>query len=173
MDTLMLATHVLLAAVLVGPQLLLFYAVVPSTWLIEDESLRRNVTRVVTSRFATLTMISLSGLLLSGLYLYSSDVFVPPDIRSNMMAYRFGPVFTLKMISVVVLVALIGVHAAVYGRRVREASEALERGDGSQGALEAARRSSLIFSVFLMLVSIAILFMGVALGNHAYSHEPI
>lgn len=173
MDTMMLAIHVLMAAVLVGPQVLLFYAVVPSTWLIEDEALRRSVTRVVTSRFATLTVISLGGLLLSGLYLYTSDVFVPPDVRANMMSYRFGPVFTLKMISIVVLIALIGVHGAVYGRRVREASEALQGGDGSQGALESARRSSLMFSVLLMLVSIAILVMGVTLGNHAYSHEPI
>ena len=173
MDTMMLAIHVLLAAVLVGPQVLLFYAVVPSTWLIEDEPLRRAVTRVVTSRFATLTVISLSGLLLSGLYLYSSDVFVPPDVRANMMSYRFGPVFTLKMISILTLVVLIGVHGAVYGRRVREASEALERGEGNQGALEAARRSSLLFSALLLVLSIAILVMGVTLGNHAYSHEPI
>jgi hypothetical protein len=152
---------------------LLFYAVIPGTWLIEDEALRRSVTRVVTSRYATLTVISLGGLLLSGLYLYSSDVFVPPDVRTNMMSYRFGPVFTLKMIAVVLLVVLIGVHAMVFGRRVREASEALERGEGTQGALEAARRSSLMFSVLLLLLSIAVLFMGVTLGNHAYSHEPI
>src|SRR5262245_52751648 len=123
MDTLMLAIHVLGAAVLVGPQLLLFYAVVPSTWLIEDEALRRSVTRVVTSRFATMTFVSLGALLLSGLYLYSSDVSVPPDVRANMMAYNFGPIFTLKMISIVLLVVLIAVHGAVYGRRVREASE--------------------------------------------------
>ena len=173
MDTIMLAIHTLAAAVFVGPQVLLFYAVVPSTWLIEDEALRRSVLRVVTSRFATLTGIALFGLLGTGLYLYTSDVFVPPDVRTNMMAYRFGPVFTLKMISVVLMVVLIAVHAMVYGRRVREASEALERGEGTQGALESARRSSLMFSALLLLVSVAVLFMGVTLGNHAYSHEPI
>ncbi len=173
MDTIMLGIHVLAAAVLVGPQVLLFYAVVPSTWLIEDESLRRSVLRVVTSRFATLTVVSLLLLLLTGLYLYTSDVFVPPDIRANMMSYRFGPVFTLKMIAIVVLVGLIGVHGMVFGRRVREASEALERGEGTQGALESARRSSLMFSAVLLLVSLAVLFMGVTLGNHAYSHEPM
>lgn len=173
MDTIMLATHTLLAAIFVGPQVLLFYAVVPSTWLIEDEALRRSVLRVVTSRYATLTVIALFGLLGTGLYLYTSDVFVPPDVRADMMAYRFGPVFTLKMISIVVLVGLITVHGAVFGRRVREASEALERGEGTQGALETARRSSLMFSAVLLLVSIAVFFMGVTLGNHAYSHEPI
>ena len=173
MDTTMLAIHVLLAAVLVGPQVLLFYAVIPGTWLIEDEALRRAVTRVVTSRYATLTVVSLVGLLVTGLYLYTSDVFVPPDVRTNMMAFRFGAVFTLKMISIVLLVVLIGVHGMVFGRRVRETSEAVERGEATQGALEAARRSSLLFSALLLLLSIAILFMGVTLGNHAYSHEPI
>lgn len=173
MDTIMLAIHALLAAVFVGPQVLLFYAVVPSTWLIEDEALRRSVLRVVTSRFATLTVFALLGLLGTGLYLYTSDMFVPPDVRANMMGYRFGPVFTLKMISIVLLVGLIAVHGAVFGRRVREASEALERGEGTPGALETARRSSLMFSAVLLLVSIAVLFMGVTLGNHAYSHEPI
>ncbi len=84
MNTVMLGIHVLLAAVLVGPQVLLFYAVVPSTWLIEDEPLRRAVTRVVTQRFGVLTAVSLVGLLLTGLALYTSDVFVPPDIRTDM-----------------------------------------------------------------------------------------
>lgn len=171
MNTVVLGIHALLAAVLVGPQVLLFYAVVPSTWLIEDEALRRAVTRVVTQRYATLTVVALAGLLLTGLSLFTTDVFVPPDVRADMMAYRFGPVFTLKMIAVVLLVALIAVHGMVFGRRVREMSEAVERGEAEPGALEAARRSSLLFSALLLAVSIAILFMGVTLGNHAYSHE--
>ena len=68
MDTIALGLHVLFAAIIVGPQILLFLAVVPSTWLIDDEGLRRNVTRVVTQRFAMLSALALVGLVLTGVY---------------------------------------------------------------------------------------------------------
>ena len=172
MDTLSLCFHALFAAVLVGPQLLLFYAVVPSTWLIEDEGLRRSVTAVVTRRFGMLSGISLVGLLVTGLYQFFSDDIVPPGVRIHMMDYRWGLVFATKMALLVILVALIAVHGFVFGRRIRTASEAVERGEMEPGALEAARRASLLFSTLIMLVSIALLFLGVTLGYAVYSEVP-
>ena len=77
MDTISLGLHVFFASILVGPQVLLFLAVVPATWLIEDEGLRRSVTRVVTRRFGVLSGISLVGLLATGLYQFYSDGIVP------------------------------------------------------------------------------------------------
>jgi uncharacterized membrane protein len=163
---------VLLAAILVGPQFLLFYAVIPSTWLIEDEGVRRSVTQVVTRRFGMLSGISLLGLILTGLYQFGSDGIVPPGIRENMMDYRWGIIFTTKMTLLLVLIVLLAVHGIVFGRRIRAASEAVERGEGDPGALESARRASLLFSTLILLVSVAIMCLGVALGFTAYSEVP-
>ncbi len=171
MDTLSLSIHVLLAATLVGPQLLLFYAVVPSTWLIEDEGLRRAVTRVVTRRFAILSGISLVGLLITGLYQFYSDGIVPEGVREDMMDYRWGLIFSTKMTLFVLLIALTAVHGVVYGRRIQAASEAVERGELDAGVLERARRNSLLFSTVILLVSMVLLVLGVTLGNAAYSEQ--
>ena len=171
MDTLVLSLHVLLAAILVGPQFLLFFAVIPSTWLIEDEGLRRSVTRVVTQRFGFLSGVSLAGLVLTGMYQLNSSL-IDPDVRENMMDFRFGTIFVTKMTMLLVLIALIGIHGAVFGRRIRAASEAVERGEADPGALEAARRASMLFSMLILLTSVAMIFLGVALGNHMFSFEP-
>jgi uncharacterized membrane protein len=172
MDTLSLCLHVFFATVLVGPQLLLAYAVVPSTWLIEDERLRRSVTQVVTRRYAMLSGISLLGLLVTGLYQFYSDDIVPQGIQDEMMDYRWGLIFVTKMTLVVILVALIAVHGFVFGRRIRATSEAVERGEADAGALENARRASFLFSTLILLVSVALLFLGVTLGYTGYSEVP-
>jgi uncharacterized membrane protein len=172
MDTLSLCLHVFFAAVLVGPQLLLFYAVIPSTWLIEDEGLRRSVTQVVTRRFAMLSGISLVGLIVTGLYQFYSDNIVPPGVREEMMDYRWGLIFSTKMTLLIVLIALTAVHGIVFGRRIRAASEAVERGEVEPGQLESARRGSMLFSSLILLVSVALLFLGVTLGYAGYSEVP-
>ncbi len=172
MDTLSLCLHVFFAAVLVGPQLLLFYAVIPSTWLIEDEGLRRSVTQVVTRRFAMLSGISLLGLIVTGLYQFYSDNIVPPGVREEMMDYRWGLIFSTKMTLLIVLIALTAVHGIVFGRRIRAASEAVERGEVEPGQLESARRGSMLFSSLILLVSVALLFLGVTLGYAGYSEVP-
>jgi uncharacterized membrane protein len=172
LDTLSLCIHVLLAAVFVGPQFLLFYAVVPSTWLIEDEALRRSVTQVVTRRFGMLSGISLVGLIITGLYQFYSDGIVPPDIRDHMMDYRWGLIFSTKMTLLVILIALLAVHGLVFGRRIRAASEAVERGEGEVADLERARQASLLFSTLILLASAGLICLGVALGFTAYSEVP-
>lgn len=171
MNSIVLALHVLFASMLVGPQILLFLAVVPATWLIPDERLRREVTRVVTQRFAWLASIAIGGLVLTGLYQLSAVVC--PDVRDHMMDYRFGAVFGVKMLAFLALLVAIGLHGAIYGRNIRLMSEAVERGEVEPGRLEQARRNSLMFSLFILALSIAVLFMGATLGNHDYSCQPI
>ena len=72
-----------------------------------------------------------------------------------------------------VLIALIAVHGIVFGRRIARISDAVEAREMDAGELEQARRNSFLFSALMVLVSILVLFMGAALGDHAYSHEPI
>ena len=172
MDSISLGLHVLFVAMLVGGQALLFFAVVPSTWLIDDERLRRAVTQVVTRRFAMLAGVSLLGLLVTGLYQFYSDDIVPPGVQDNMMDFRWGVVFSTKMTLFVVLVVLIAVHGAYFGRRIREASEAVEAGTAPAADLERIRVRSLLFSVLMMVVSIALVFLGATLGNPAYTDVP-
>ena len=72
-----------------------------------------------------------------------------------------------------VLVAMIAVHGVVFGRRIARISDAVEAGEMDAGELEQARRNSFLFSAFMVLVAVVLLFMGAALGDHAYSHEPL
>ena len=171
MNSIVLSLHVLFASMLVGPQILLFLAVVPATWLIPDERLRRDVTRVVTQRFGIMASFAIGGLVLTGLYQLNSVVCV--DVRDAMMDYRFGAVFAAKMATFLALLVAIGLHGMIYGRRIRLLSEAVERGEAEAGQLEQARRNSLMFSMVILLLSIAVLFMGATLGNHDYSCMPI
>ena len=173
MEHLLPGFHVLFAALLVGGQVLLAFAVIPSTWLIDDEGLRRRVTLVVAHRFTWIVGISLVGLIVTGLAQFYTDIFVPPDIRENMMEFHFGRVFMVKMLFVTILVIMIAVHGAVFGQRIARISDAVQAGEMDHGDLEQARRTSLVFSSIMVLVSIVLIFLGASLGNHAYSHNPL
>lgn len=173
MEHLLPGFHVLFAALLVGGQVLLFFAVIPSTWLIEDEGLRRRVTLVVAHRFTWIVGISLVGLIVTGLAQFYTDIFVPPDIRENMTDFHFGRVFMVKMLFVTILIIMIAVHGAVFGQRIGRISDAVQAGEMDRGELEQARRTSLVFSMLMVLVSIVLIFLGASLGNHAYSHDPL
>ena len=173
MEHLLPGFHVLFAALLVGGQVLLVFAVIPSTWLIEDEGLRRRVTLVVAHRFTWIVGISLVGLVVTGLAQFYTDIFVPPDIRENLTEYHFGRVFMVKMLFVTILIIMIAVHGAVFGQRIGRISDAVEAGELDPGDLEQARRTSLIFSTLMVIVSIVLIFLGASLGNHAYAHNPL
>ena len=173
MEHLLPGFHVLFAALLVGGQVLLAFAVIPSTWLIEDEGLRRRVTLVVAHRFTWIVGISLVGLVVTGLAQFYTDIFVPPDIRENLTEYHFGRVFMVKMLFVTILIIMIAVHGAVFGQRIARISDAVQAGEMDAGDLEQARRTSLVFSTIMVLVSIVLIFLGATLGNHAYAHNPL
>ena len=170
MHTLSLILHTLAAAVLVGPQLLMFYAVVPATWLIErDERLRRDVLRVVTQRFARIAVGAFVVLVATGLYLYFA---IPAEIRAESGAINLGWLFSVKMVFVVALVGLTYWHVARYAGRIAALSVAVIAGHGDAGELESARLRSFSFSIVIMLVSVATLVLGVALGDHEFAWSP-
>lgn len=162
MDNISLILHVSAAALFIGPQVILFFAVVPATWLIEDEQLRRNVTLVVTQRFAKLTGFALILLLATGLYQFYS--VVPSVVSDDMMSYRFGALFMTKMILFTIVIALVALHVVV-GKRVGQLTEAVIAGKGDTFELDNARRRSFMLSAVLMLVSFLILAFGVMLGR--------
>ena len=170
MHLISLIIHVTAAAAFVGPQLLMFYAVTPASWLIEDEKLKRQVVSVIARRFGALAGISLVTLLVTGLYQFYA--IVPQAIQDDMMSYRFGYVFMTKMTMFTVVIILVMVHAMVFARRIRRISEAVEAGQATVAELDSARRASFLFSFLLLLVSLAVLWLGVTLGDPSYSYLP-
>lgn len=171
MNELSLVIHVSLAAILVGPQLLMFLAVTPASWLIGDHELRTLVVRVIARRFATLSVIALVGLLVTGLYQFYN--VTPDSVTDDMTAYRFGIIFMIKMTLFVLLIAMIAFHGAVLARRMAHVTEEVKAGRLEVGALEQARRNSMLFSGLMVLVSFAILALGVLLGNMQYSYVAV
>lgn len=170
MELISLIIHVTAAAAFVGPQLLMFYAVTPASWLIEDEKLKRQVVSVIARRFGALAGISLVTLLITGLYQFYT--IVPEAIQEEMMDYRFGYVFITKMTLFTVVLVMVLLHAMIFARRIRRISEAIDAGQATTADLDAARRASFAFSALLMLVSLATLWLGVTLGDPSYSYLP-
>ena len=115
MENLVLFLHVAAAAIFVGPQLLLFFAVMPATWLIDDERLRRDVTLVISRRFGKIAAFALLILLLTGLYQF---YFIVPDtVSSDMATYNFGRIFMLKMTLFIVVLGLVVLHI-ILGKKI-------------------------------------------------------
>jgi uncharacterized membrane protein len=172
MSEVSLIIHVLAATILVGPQILMFFAVAPSSWAIEDDDLRTFVVRVIARRFATLTLIALIALVATGLFQFYQDDVVPPDIRENMADYRFGLIFMVKMTLLVVLIGMIGFHAAVLASRMAAVTEGVKSGALERWELDGARRNSMLFSGLMILVSISILALGTLLAFAPYADVP-
>lgn len=169
MNELSLVLHVFFVTVLVGPQVLLFLAVTPATWAIEDHDLRTLVVRVIARRYALLTLIALAALLVTGLYqLYN---VTPVPIREEMMDYRYGTIFVLKMTVFLILIGLIAVHGMVFARRTARVAEAVQAGELERWELERARRNSMVFSGSMLLVTLVLLALGVLLGNPEYARQ--
>lgn len=169
MQTTSLIIHVIAAAVLFGPQVLMFYAVTPATWMLNNEEVRRSVVKVVAGRFGRLTVVALVLLLVTGLYQYFS--IVPEHIRDDPQGYRFGTLFAAKMGGFTTIVVLIALHVFMFARKIARLSDAVIAGDGGQrGALETARTQSFMFSLILLLVTLATLALGVALGDESFSY---
>lgn len=176
MDNISLIIHGLAAAVLLGGMVLLFLAVTPATWLIDDAALRRAVTRIVARRFAMLTGIALLLLFVTGIYQFFSEGITAPDVRDDIAGYRFGPIFMAKMFLVPLLVVLIGVHGMWFGPRIGRATDEVIASDNDADAvfrLENLRRGSLIFSFVMLIITISIFALGITLGNHNYSETLI
>lgn len=168
-----LVVHVLLAAILVGPQILMFYAVAPASWLIDDHALRTSVVRVIARRFANLSVVALVGLLITGLYQFYTPSIVPPTIQDEMNDYRWGLIFQLKMTLFLVLIGMVAFHAAVLARRIARVTAAVESGTAQMWELERARRNSLLFSGLMILVSVGILALGVLLAYPPFADQSL
>jgi uncharacterized membrane protein len=169
-NTLSLVIHVTAAVLLVGPQVLLWFAVIPSTWLIDDERLRRNVTRVVTARFGMMSGLALIALLVTGIYQYTQ---VPADVRTHMNNFWWGPLFQLKIGLLVLFLGLLAFHVFFVAPVIARLSDKVIADGGTEDdvyQLDSQRRLSFLVSLGTMLVSLALVVAGVMLGDHGFSY---
>lgn len=179
MQTFSLILHVTAAALLVGPQLLMFFAVVPATWLIEDdERLKRALLRVIAGRFGMLATFAIVVLVITGVYQYAT--IVPKGVRDSSTS-RFGLIFSIKMMMFFLVMVMIGVHTRLYGRRIARLSDEVialesdpssarrEEGRARAVQLERARTQSFTFSALILVASLITLWLGVALGDESFS----
>ncbi len=168
MHTISLALHVTAAAVLVGPQVLMFFAVVPATWIIEDdERLKRALLGVVARRFGMMSVIAIATLAVTGIYQYVQ--VVGEHAGEPLNDYRFGTLFMTKMALFALLLVLILVHTYRFSRRIMRLSDAVIAGEGDAGALERARLQSFSFSVATLVTSVVLLWLGVAMADDSFA----
>ena len=164
METISLILHVSAAAVLFGPQVLMFFALTPATWFIDDEELKGNVVSTVARRFGIMSAASILVLMATGVY--QMQVFAP----SNLVESRWGSILVVKMIAFVVLMILLMIHTMYFSKKIRILSDEVINGDEDKvGDLDYLRRQSWLFSFLMLLVTTATLWLGIALGNHQFS----
>lgn len=164
METISLILHVSAAALLFGPQVLMFFALTPATWFIDDEQLKRNVVSTVAGRFGIMSAASILVLMATGVY--QMQAFAP----SNLVETRWGSILVVKMIAFVILMILLMIHTMYFSKKIQILSEEVINGDEDKvGDLDYLRRQSWLFSFLMLLVTTATLWLGVALGNHQFS----
>lgn len=164
METISLILHVSAAALLFGPQVLMFFALTPATWFIDDEELKGNVVSTVARRFGIMSAASILVLMATGIY--QMQVFAP----SNLVETRWGSILVVKMIVFVVLMILLMIHTMYFSKKIRILSDEVINGDEDKvGDLDYLRRQSWLFSFLMLLVTTATLWLGIALGNHQFS----
>lgn len=160
--------HIVAVAIWIGPQFFMFLVTVPALRLIEDADVRLRVMRLITQRFGWLAWGALLVIILSGTSnLFQVQADTPLDLSSTDL--RYFHVFTTKMALAGVMVLLTAVHTFVIGPRQLRLQEEM-RGDSADAA--SLRRVSIIVSSLVLLVSIAVVYAGALLANHAYSFQP-
>jgi uncharacterized membrane protein len=157
--------HILGVAIWVGPQFFLFIAAVPAARTIEDERARARLMRVMTTRFGWMAWAALALIVTTGI----SNYFQVNDDFGGIIddpQYRWLDIFSLKMVLVVFMVLLTAVHSFIVGPRLLALSEQENPDREEQARL---RRSSMMISGLILLLSVGAIFLGALLAQHDYS----
>lgn len=171
---LMVWVHILGVALWVGPQFFLAFAWVPASRGIADLSTRVAAMRVITRRFGYIGGVGLGLILVAGTYLIATwrDYWGVGD-EVGFLDLRYGWVFTVKMLLLAVMLVLVGFHMFVIGpRQIAILEEQAKRGAPDQERereLARLRRLSMMLSAITLLVTLAIMMLGVTLSVGEYS----
>ena len=163
--------HVLGIALFVGPQFFLAFAWVPASRQIQDLPTRVAAMRTITTRFGWIGGIGLFLILIGGTYLIMTwrDYHNVPE-GVAFFDYIYGVVFVVKMIILVVMIVIVGLHMFVVGPSQVDAMEEKARGeDVPDIRLRRIRITSMALSITGLILTLVIMGMGVSLGAAEYS----
>ncbi|MBE0609208.1 MAG: hypothetical protein IH609_07505, partial [Dehalococcoidia bacterium] len=163
--------HILGITLWVGPQFFLAAAWVPASRQITDMPTRLAAMRTITRRFGYLGGGGLVLTMIAGLYLVTSwrDFYaVPGDVGFTEL--RYGVVFIIKMMVLAVMLAVSALHMFVLGPRQLDRLEAQARGENvTEEELRSVRKQSMFLSISGLVLTLAIMVMGVTLNTASWS----
>ncbi len=167
--------HVVGVALWVGPQVFLAVAWGPASRQIEDLPTRVAAMRTMTRRFGYLGGSGLALILIAGTYLVFTwrDYYaIPGDVEFTSL--RFGAWFIVKMNVLILMLLVVGLHIAWAGPKQLRLYEAKARGEAvDEAALRRARAVSMTLSLLGLVLSLAIMVMGVMIGTPGWSLQDL
>ena len=163
--------HVLGIALFVGPQFFLAFAWVPASRQIEDMQTRVAAMRTITTRFGWIGGFGLLLILIGGTYLIMTWRDYHNIVEGTaFFDLRYGVVFVIKMVILVVMIVLVGLHMFVVGPSQVDAMEERARGeDVPDVRMRQIRITSLVLSITGLILALVIMGFGVSLGATEYS----
>ncbi len=163
--------HVLGIALFVGPQFFLAFAWAPASRAIEDLPTRVAAMRTITTRFGWIGGAGLLLILIGGSYLIATwRDYHGVGGEVAFFDLRYGVVFVVKMVILVVMIVLVGLHMFVVGPSQVDAMEERARGANvPEIRMRRLRITSMALSVTGLILALVIMGMGVSLGAAEYS----
>jgi uncharacterized membrane protein len=165
--------HVLGIALFVGPQFFLAFAWVPASRQIADLKTRATTMRTMTRRFGYIGGIGLLLIIIAGTYLIMTwrDFYSYPD-DASFTDIRYGVIFIIKMSVLIVMLILVGLHMFWAGPKQLALMEAQARGEAVADAeVRRMRKISMALSISGLVLTLAIMVMGVSLSTTEYSFQ--
>lgn len=165
--------HILGIALFVGPQFFLAFAWVPASRQIADPATRVTAMRTITRRFGWIGGIGLLLIIGAGIYLISTwrDFYSQPaDL--GFTDIRYGVVFIIKMNILLLMLVVVGLHTFLVGPRLVNKLDAQARGENVTDAdIRSSRMQSMILSILGLLLTLAIMVLGVMLSTQSFSFK--
>lgn len=167
--------HLLGVALWVGPQVFLAVAWVPASRQIADLPTRVAAMKTMTRRFGYLGGVGIGLIVVAGSYLIATwrDFYAIPE-DASFLSLRFGLWFTVKMVVLVVMLAVVGLHMGWAGPKQLRLYEAMARGEPvDEAALRRVRAVSMTLSLLGLALTLAIMVMGVMIGTGSWSFQEV
>ncbi|HNM78048.1 MAG TPA: hypothetical protein PKI89_06780 [Tepidiformaceae bacterium] len=163
--------HVLGVALFVGPQFFMAFAWIPASRGIDDMQVRIRAMRTITRRFGYVGGAGLVMLFVAGGYLIGDwRSFYAVSDETGFTDLRFGVVFIIKMTLLTIMLVALGIHMFILGPRQMARLEAQANGEAvSEAALRKARLQSMAFSIFGLVLALAIMVLGAMLNDVSWS----
>jgi uncharacterized membrane protein len=167
--------HVLGIALFVGPQFFLAFAWVPASRRIADLPTRVEAMRTITRRFGYIGGLGLVLIIGSGIYQIMTwrDYYnIGDDLEFT--SIRYGVIFIIKMTALIVMLILVGLHTFVVGpKQLSLMEEQAKGGDVLDDEVRSARKQSMMLSIAALVITLAIMVMGVSMGATVYSFQDV